>query len=274
MPVTNPQNKFIKEGLAFDDVLLVPARSEILPADADISTRLSRNITLRVPLMLMTADASEAIAIAQAGGMALIEESEGQSDAIKQVKDTGLLCGAIISDTPDILEQVKVLIDAHVDMLVLDAPHGHHTSAADRVHTIKGEYPQAFLMAGGVVTQKGAEALIAAGADALKVGICPLIIPETGVGMPSVTAIYNVSCIAASQSVSVLAHSPVKQSGDVVKALAAGANAVLLNPLLNGNENTMTEIAAQIAGGLRTTMSYCGCGNLKAFHKKSQFITK
>ena len=149
-----------------------------------------------------------------------------------------LLCGAAIGVTANVLERAKALIDAQADVLVLDSAHGHSENIMKCVKMIKEAFPDTPLIAGNIATAEAAEDLIAAGADCLKVGIGPGSICTTrvvaGIGVPQITAVYDVACVAQKYDIPVIADGGIKYSGDIVKALAAGANVVMLGSLLAG----------------------------------------
>ena len=176
-----------------------------------------------------------------------------------------LLCGAAIGVTADILDRAKALIDAQVDVLVLDSAHGHSANIMRCVRMIKEAFPDTPVIAGNIATAEAAEALIKAGADALKVGIGPGSICTTrvvaGIGVPQITAVYDVACVAEKYGIPVIADGGIKYSGDIVKALAAGANVVMLGSLLAGCEEAPG--ATEIFQG-RQFKVYRGMGSLGA----------
>ena len=182
-----------------------------------------------------------------------------------------LLCGAALGVTNDVLERAGALIEAQVDVLVLDSAHGHSKNIADCVRKIKKAYPHIPLIAGNIATAEAAEYLIDAGADCLKVGIGPGSICTTrviaGIGVPQITAIYDVACVANKQNIPVIADGGIKYSGDIVKALAAGANVVMLGSLLAGCEESPG--ATEIFQG-RSFKVYRGMGSLAAMENGSK----
>lgn len=180
-------------------------------------------------------------------------------------KNGRLLCGAAIGVTADVLDRAKALIDAQVDVLVLDSAHGHSKNIITCLKKVKEAFPHIPVIAGNIATAEAAEALIAAGADALKVGIGPGSICTTrvvaGIGVPQITAVYDVACAAAKHNIPVIADGGIKYSGDIVKALAAGANVVMLGSLLAGCEEAPGEM--EIYQG-RSFKVYRGMGSLAA----------
>ena len=390
--------KFGKQGLTFDDVLLIPAESDVTPNMIELRTRLAGNVWLNNPIMTAAMDtvteARMAIAIAREGGIGIIHKNmsiEKQADEVDKVKrsENGvivnpfsltenhfvydadelmgkykisgvpivdnegklvgiitnrdmrfmtdfntriadvmtkdnlvtapvgttlqeaqeilrahkieklplvdqdgylkglitikdieksvqypnsardergrLLCGAAIGVTADILDRAKALIDAQVDVLVLDSAHGHSANIMRCVKMVKEAFPDTPVIAGNIATAEAAEALIQAGADALKVGIGPGSICTTrvvaGIGVPQITAVYDVACVAEKYGIPVIADGGIKYSGDIVKALAAGANVVMLGSLLAGCEEAPG--ATEIFQG-RQFKVYRGMGSLGA----------
>lgn len=396
--------KFGKQGLTFDDVLLIPARSEVTPNMIDLRTTLAGNVRLNVPIMTAAMDtvteAEMAIAIAREGGVGIIHKNmtiEQQADEVDKVKRsengvivnpfsltedrlvsdadelmgkykisgvpivdrTGklvgiitnrdmrflsdyngpisevmtkdnlitvpvgttmeqaqailrqhkieklllvdengylkglitikdiekavqfpnsardaqgrLLCGAAIGVTANVLERTSALIDAQADVLVLDSAHGHSKNIMDTLRIVKEAFPQIPIIAGNIATAQAAEDLIAAGADALKVGIGPGSICTTrivaGIGVPQITAVYDVAQVAQKHGIPVIADGGIKYSGDIVKALAAGADVVMLGSLLAGCEESPSE--TEIYQG-RSFKVYRGMGSLVAMANGSK----
>ncbi len=186
-------------------------------------------------------------------------------------KNGRLLCGAAIGVTANVLERAKALIDAQVDLLSLDSAHGHSDNIIKCVKMIKKEFPHIPVIAGNIATAEAAKDLIEAGADALKVGIGPGSICTTrvvaGIGVPQITAVYDVACVAAKYNIPVIADGGIKYSGDIVKALAAGANVVMLGSLLAGCEEAPG--AVEIYQG-RSFKVYRGMGSLAAMENGSK----
>lgn len=185
-------------------------------------------------------------------------------------KSGRLLCGAAIGITPDVLERAGALIKAQADVLVLDSAHGHSKNIMVTLDKVKNVFPDIPVIAGNVATAAAAEDLIKAGADAVKVGIGPGSICTTrvvaGIGVPQITAIYDCACAAAKYGVPIIADGGIKYSGDIVKALAAGANTVMLGSLLAGCEEAPGDV--EIYQG-RSFKVYRGMGSLAAMKKGS-----
>ena len=248
---TDERQKFTRQGLTFDDVLLIPAESDVLPADIDLHTQLTRRIRLNIPLMSAAMDTVTeyrmAIAIAREGGIGIIHKNMS------------------IGATPDVLDRVHALVEAGVDVLCLDSAHGHSNNILECVRRIKALYPDVQLIAGNVATAEGTRALIEAGADCVKIGIGPGSICTTrvvaGIGVPQITAVYDAACVAAEYGVPIIADGGVKYSGDLAKALAAGANVVMLGSLLAGCEESPGD--TEVYQG-RQFKVYRGMGSLGA----------
>ncbi|MBR3679440.1 MAG: IMP dehydrogenase [Oscillospiraceae bacterium] len=390
--------KFQKEGLTFDDVLLIPGESDVTPNMIQLGTRLAGDVYLNTPIMTSAMDtvteSKMAIAIAREGGIGIIHKNmpiEQQVDEVDKVKrsengvianpfsltedrfvfdadelmgkykisgvpivdreghlvgiitnrdmrfltdfnvpisqvmtkdnlitapvgtnlqdaqeilrsnkieklpivdDNGklcglitikdieksvkypnsardasgrLLCGAAIGVTADVEDRAGRLVDAKADVLVLDSAHGHSANIMNAVRRLKAAFPNTPLIAGNIATAEAAEALIAAGADAIKVGIGPGSICTTrvvaGIGVPQITAIYDAACVAQKHNIPVIADGGIKYSGDIVKALAAGASVVMLGSLFAGCEEAPG--ATEIYQG-RQFKVYRGMGSLGA----------
>lgn len=185
-------------------------------------------------------------------------------------KSGRLLCGAAIGITPDVLDRAGALIKAQVDVLVLDSAHGHSKNIMTTLDKVKNAFPDTPVIAGNVATAAAAEDLIRAGADAVKVGIGPGSICTTrvvaGIGVPQITAVYDCACAAAKYGIPIIADGGIKYSGDIVKALAAGANVVMLGSLLAGCEEAPGDV--EIYQG-RSFKVYRGMGSLAAMKKGS-----
>ena len=402
---TNYSEKFAKEGLTFDDVLLIPAESHVLPKEVDLTTRLTKTIKLNTPLMTAAMDtvteSNMAIAIAREGGIGIIHKNmsiEMQADMVDRVKrsengvivdpfflspqhyvhdaneimaryrisgvpicengklvgiitnrdlrfmteedydqpisavmtkenlvtapvgttlaqaqeilrkhrieklpivddkgnlkglitikdiekavrypnsardaDGRLLCGAAIGATGDVLERVAELVKAQVDVVALDSAHGHNQDVIEAVKRVKKAFPDLQLIAGNVATGEATRALIEAGADCVKVGMGPGSICTTrivaGIGVPQVTAVYDAACVAAKYDIPIIADGGIKYSGDIVKALAAGANVVMVGSLVAGCEESPGE--TELYQG-RQFKVYRGMGSLAAMGQGSR----
>jgi len=279
---------------AFDDVSLVPGYSEILPSQVNVGVILGEKVRLALPILSAAMDtvteSKTAIVMAQNGGLGIIHKNltiEFQAREVKRVKtleshvngsaqaalDTQgrLLCGAAIGPGDDLAERSKALVDAGVDVLVLDTAHGHSKKVAEAVVKIKNWYPQMYVIAGNIVTSEAAEMLAQAGADAVKVGVGPGSICTTrivsGVGVPQFSAIRDVAAVAKKVGVKVIADGGIKYSGDMVKAMAAGADAVMIGSLFAGTEEAPGE---RVVYQGREFKSYRGMGSLEAMQNGSK----
>ncbi len=400
---TNHNEKFRSEGLTFDDVLLIPSRSDVLPRDIKLGTRLTNKIKLNIPLLSAAMDtvteAELAIAIAREGGAGVIHKNmsiEAQMDNVLRVKrsENGvivnpfflspdnyvyeaealmskykisgvpicvdgklvgiitnrdmrflsdysgkindvmtkenlvtapvgttleqaqeilkhckieklplvddeyrlcglitikdiekatrypnsakdangrLICGAAIGVTADVVDRAGGLLEVGADFLSLDSAHGHSKNIIECVKKIKAKYPDCQLVAGNIATAEAAEELIAAGADALKVGIGPGSICTTrivaGIGVPQISAIYDVACVASKYNIPVIADGGIKYSGDLPKAIAAGADSIMIGSLFAGCEESPGE--TEIYQG-RQFKVYRGMGSLAAMENGSK----
>jgi len=184
----------------------------------------------------------------------------------------GQLCvGAAVGTAPDTMERAAALVEAGVDMLVVDTAHGHHINVRNMVKNLKRVYPNLTLVGGNVATPEGVRDLAKCGADVVKVGIGPGSICTTrvvaGVGVPQFTAILECAEEAAKHGISIIGDGGIKYSGDIVKALAAGAYAVMLGSLFAGTEESPGEII--LADG-RTFKSYRGMGSIGAMKEGSK----
>ena len=282
--------KVIKEGYTFDDLLLVPAYSTVVPADVSLKTRLCDGIELSIPVcsaaMDTVTESAMAIALAQSGGIGFIHKNlsvEAQADMVRAVKSAEvtskdaavdsngkLLAGAAVGVSETTMVRVKELVDAGVDILTVDSAHGHSKGVIDTVAKIHKAYPKLPLVGGNIVTSDAAQALIQAGASVLKVGVGPGSICTTrivsGVGVPQLSAISDVVQVAKRYNVGVIADGGIKFSGDIVKALAAGADAVMLGGLLAGCEETPGDIIEVYGKRVKT---YVGMGSLSAMQRGS-----
>lgn len=205
-------------------------------------------------------------------GLITIKDIEKSIVYPNSAKDAGgrLMCAAALGVTSNVLERAAALVERGVDLLVLDSAHGHSENILKCVSKIKEKFPQAQLMAGNVATADGAKALIDAGADAIKVGIGPGSICTTrviaGIGVPQISAIYNAASVASQYGIPVVGDGGLQYSGDIVKALAAGANAVMAGSLFAGcDESPGSE---EIYQGRRFKV-YRGMGSIAAMKEGS-----
>jgi IMP dehydrogenase len=390
--------RIVDQALTFDDVLLVPDHSDILPKDVDLKTRLTQNLSLNIPLLSAAMDtvteSRMGIALSELGGIGIIHKNlsiqaqaaevrkvkkyesgivrdpitirsdnevgdliqltnelnisgmpvvdneelvgivtsrdfryqenhsikvseimtpkerlitakEGESpDVIKRLlqvnriekilliddafKLTGLvtlkdinksldfpdaardsegrlLAGAAIGTKLDTLDRCQALIDAGVDVLVLDSAHGHSEGVLNQIKVVKSNFPNIQVIGGNVATGEGALALVAAGADAVKVGIGPGSICTTrivtGVGVPQITAVAQVADALKTKDIPIIADGGIRFSGDIAKAIAAGGHSIMLGSVLAGTEEAPGEL--ELYQG-RSYKSYRGMGSIGA----------
>ena len=230
-----------KIALTFDDVLLKPRYAGFLRSEINLRTNLTKRIKLDVPLVSSPMDtvteSALAIALAEAGGIGIIHRNlkiADQAAEVAKVKAIGLLVGAAVGSSPGFEDRVKALVAAGVDVIVVDSAHGHALKVITTLAYIKQHF-DVDVIAGNVATAEGAKALINAGADALRVGMGPGAICSTriisGMGVPQLTAIMDTYKVARHHGVPVIADGGISYSGDVVKALAAGASTVMFGRL-------------------------------------------
>lgn len=229
-------------GLTFDDVLLLPSYSDFTRAEIDLSANFTRKIKLSIPLVSSPMDtvteSKLAIALAKLGGIGIIHRNltiEDQAKEVEIVKNKKLLVGAAIAGK-NFEERAKALVNSKIDVIIIDSAHGFTKTIIKAVKLLKKTYPKLEVVAGNVATYDGARGLIKAGVDGLRVGMGPGAICTTriisGMGVPQITAIMETVRAARSanskQTVPVIADGGIKYSGDIVKALAAGASTVMM----------------------------------------------
>lgn len=227
------------EYLTFDDVLLLPGYSDFSRSDISLHSRLTRTISLKIPMVAAPMDtvveSKMAIALGNLGGMGLIHRNlsiQSQADEVKEVKKAGLDAGAAVGASGNYQDRVEALVKAGVDVLVVDSAHGYAKSIIEAVKHIKHVHAHIQVIAGNIATADGAKALIEAGCDGLRVGMGPGAICTTrivsGMGVPQLTAVIDAVSVAKKADVPVIADGGIKYSGDMVKALAAGASSVMM----------------------------------------------
>ena len=206
-------------------------------------------------------------------GLITIKDIEKAIQYPNSAKDNKgrLLAGAAVGVTPDMMDRVEALVNAKVDVVVLDTAHGHSAGVIEAVDRIKSAYPDLQLVAGNVATYEGTEDLIKAGADAVKVGIGPGSICTTrvvaGIGVPQITAIMDSAEAASKYGVPIIADGGIKYSGDIPKAIAAGADTVMIGSLFAGTEESPGDI--EIYQG-RSYKVYRGMGSIAAMASGSK----
>jgi len=274
------REKVVMLGLTYDDVLLLPDASEVVPSEVDTSTRLTRKISLRVPLVSSAMDtvteSKMAIAMAKAGGIGIVHRNLPIEDQVKHVQavkkaDASYLVGAAVGVGDDGFARALAVIEAGVDVVVVDTAHGHHRAVLDAIARIKEAYLQIQIIGGNVATRAGAQALINAGADAVKVGVGPGSICTTrvvaGVGVPQVTAIMEAHKACVKADIPLIADGGLQYSGDIAKAIVAGADTVMLGSLLAGCDESPGELV-ELQG--RKFKAYRGMGSLGAMQSRGE----
>lgn len=242
----------LQEYLTYDDVLLLPRFAEFQRQDISLQTSLTKHISLKLPFVSAPMDtvteSTLAIALAQLGGIGIIHRNltiEHQVEEIKKVKSNNLLVGAAIGASSGFEERALALIQADVDILCIDSAHGHSASIIKAITWLKSLHPSIQIMAGNVATYDGAQALIQAGVDCLRVGMGPGAICTTriisGMGVPQLTAIAETSKAANPAGIPVIADGGIKYSGDMVKAFAAGASMVMMGRMFAQTEESPGE---------------------------------
>ena len=282
--------KVIKEAYTFDDLLLVPGKSVIVPAQVDVRTRLTEKIRLNIPIVSAAMDTVTedrmAIALSTLGGLGFIHKNmpaEVQAQMVQNVKEAPvtsedasvdakgrLIVGAAVGVSANTLERVRALVEAGVDIVTVDSAHGHSQGVIETVKAIRAEFADLDIVGGNIVTAQGATDLIYAGASVVKVGVGPGSICTTrviaGVGVPQLTAVNDVYSVAKQYNVGFIADGGIKLSGDISKALAAGASCVMLGGLLAGSEETPGDVL-EVFG--KKVKSYVGMGSLSAMQRGS-----
>lgn len=278
--------------LTFDDVLLVPAYSEVLPREVSTKARFTRNISLNIPIVSAAMDTvsekAMAIMLARKGGISVVHKNmgiEAQARQIREVKEYPaegdkipcldaegrLRVAAGVGITTDVLDRVTALVEAGVDAIVLDSAHGDSHGVVEALRKIKAVYPELDTVVGNIATAEAAVRLIEAGADSLKVGIGPGSICTTriiaGVGVPQISAIYDVAKAAEGSGVPVIADGGLRYSGDIVKALAAGGDSVMIGSMFAGTDEAPGEIFEE---NERKFKSYRGMGSVDAMKAGSR----
>ena len=268
----------IKEALTFDDVTLVPKYSEILPKDVDTSIKLTKFLKLRIPLLSSAMDtvteSRMAIELGKAGGIGVIHRNldiNNQILEIKKVKKQKLLVGAAVGAGLDEFIRAKAIIKEKVDLIVVDTAHGHTKKVSEIIKFIKSKkHFKTALCAGNIATAEAANFLSKLGVDIIKVGIGPGSICTTrlvaGIGVPQLSAIINVRNGLKNKSVKVISDGGIKYSGDLAKAFAAGADAVMIGSLFAGTDEAPGKL---IKKNGKLFKLFRGMGSVGAMNKGS-----
>ena len=268
----------IKEALTFDDVTLTPKYSDVLPSEVNTTIELSKNLFLKIPLLSSAMDtvteAKMAIAIAKAGGIGVIHRNldiQKQVNEIKKVKAKKLLVGAAVGAGPQELKRAEAILKEKVDLIVVDTAHGHSKKVSEIIKKIKRKKTnKTSICAGNIATSEAAKFLIKLGVDIIKVGIGPGSICTTrlvaGIGVPQLSAILEVKKSVKNKKVKIISDGGIKFSGDIVKALAAGADAVMIGSLFAGTTETPGKL---IKKNGQLYKNFRGMGSIGAMNKGS-----
>ena len=239
----------IKEALTFDDVLLLPKYSNVLPSKTNIFLQLTKNISLKVPFLSSAMDtvteSKMAIAMAKEGGLGVIHRNlntKNQSLEVKKVKQNKLFVGAAIGTNKEDIDRAKSLITNGVDLIVIDTAHGHSEKVLKILTKIKKITKNIPICVGNIATGEAAKKLYNSGADIIKVGIGPGSICTTrmvaGVGVPQISAIIEVKKALNKKNIKIISDGGIKFSGDIAKALAAGADAIMMGSIFAGTDES------------------------------------
>ena len=268
----------IKEALTFDDVTLAPKYSDILPSEVDTSIKLTKDLKLRIPLLSSAMDtvteSRMAIAVANAGGIGVIHrnlEITKQIKEIKKVKKQKLFVGAAVGAGPKELQRAKEILKEGVNLIVVDTAHGHTKKVSEIIKYIKRiKDKKTALCVGNIATPEAAKFLLKLGVDIIKVGIGPGSICTTrlvaGIGVPQLSAILSVRKGIKNKNVKIIADGGIKYSGDLAKAFAAGADAVMIGSLFAGTDEAPGKI---IKKNGKFFKSFRGMGSVGAMNKGS-----
>ena len=268
----------IKEALTFDDVTLVPKYSEILPSEVDTSIILTKFLKLKIPLISSAMDtvteSRMAIAIAKSGGLGIIHRNldiKKQVLEIKKVKKQKLLVGAAVGAGVNELKRAEAILKENIDMIVVDTAHAHTKKVSEIIRFIKKKKSKkTSLCAGNIATAEAAKFLLKLGVDIIKVGIGPGSICTTrlvaGIGVPQLSAILNVRNGIKNKSVKIISDGGIKYSGDLAKAFAAGADAVMVGSLFAGTDEAPGKLIKRKG---KLFKSFRGMGSVGAMNKGS-----
>ena len=268
----------IKEALTFDDVTLAPKYSEVLPSDVDTSIILTKFLKLKIPILSSAMDtvteSKMAIAISKLGGIGVIHrnlEIKKQLQEIRKVKKQKLLVGAAVGAGPKEFKRAEAVLKENVNMIVVDTAHGHTKKVSEIIKFIKKKKnKRTALCAGNIATPEAAKFLQKLGVDIIKVGIGPGSICTTrlvaGIGVPQLSAVLNVRNGIKNKNVKIISDGGIKYSGDLAKAFAAGADAVMIGSLFAGTDETPGKI---IKKNGKLFKSFRGMGSVGAMNKGS-----
>lgn len=283
--------------LTFDDVLLKPGYAGFSRSDIDLTSKVTKNIALKAPLVSAPMDtvteAELAIALGKFGGLGIVHRNltiKEQAAEVAKVKKAGCMVGAAVGSSPGYEERVAALVEAGVDVIVVDSAHGFSKFVIDAITYIKTHH-KVDVIGGNIATAEGAEALIEAGADGLRVGMGPGAICTTrivsGMGVPQLTAIMDTAQVARQHGVPVIADGGINYFGDITKALAAGASCVMMGRLFAATEESPGDIVEftkdQVPARFRSIIdgsakyrfkAYRGMGSIGAMERGKQISSE
>lgn len=269
--------RIIGKGYSYNDVLIIPKYNKVLSRrDVNFETFVTKNHKIKIPILAANMDtvceSEMAIALGKLGGLGVIHRFmtiENQAKEVKRVKEQNLLAAAAIG-IKDFQERAKALVEAGVDIIVIDIAHGHSKYAGKTLDFLKENYPKIDIMAGNIATKDAAEYFISKGADALKVGIGAGSVcttrTMTGIGIPQITAIMDVH-EASQGKIPICADQSIRNPGDVTKALGAGANTVMLGYVFAASEESPGEIIEKDGKKFKI---YRGMASLEAISEKNK----
>ena len=231
----------IKEALTFDDVTLAPNYSAILPSEVITSINLTESLKMKIPLLSSAMDtvteSSMGIAMARSGGLGIIHRNlniEEQIKEIRKVKSKKILVGAAVGASEKELKRAEKILKENLDVIVIDTAHGHTKKVGDIIKKIKKIRPKkTAICAGNIATAEAAKFLVGLGVDIIKVGIGPGSICTTrlvaGIGVPQISAILDIKDALKNKNVNIIADGGIRFSGDIAKAISAGADSVTVS---------------------------------------------
>lgn len=272
------EGKIVSKGITFDDVLLLPGYSDFKRDQISLKTSLSKRISLDIPLISSPMDtvteSKLSITLAQLGGIGIIHRNlsvNKQADEVGKVKRHKYFVGAAVGTSRGFEDRVKALVTAGVDILVLDSAHGYTLFMTKAIRYVKKLYPKVDVVAGNIATAEAAQALISAGVDSLRVGMGPGAICTTrivsGMGVPQITAIVEIAKAVKKSGIPIIADGGIKYSGDMTKALAAGASSCMMGSFFASCEEAPGEIRILTEQQVPSRFKSIINGNPKARYK-------
>jgi len=281
----------IKDSLTFDDVSLVPQHSSVLPSETNTFNKLCDKLNLQIPLMSSAMDtvteSRMAIAISKLGGIGVIHRNlsiEKQVMEIKKVKKNNYLVGAAIGVSPEDFERAEELFKVKTDLIVIDTAHGHTQKVLNMIIKIKKKLKNCTLCAGNIATGRAAKFLADSGVDIVKVGIGPGSICTTrlvaGIGVPQLSAVLEVKKALKNYRTKIISDGGIKFSGDLAKAIAAGADAIMIGSLFSGTIESPGKIIKHKGKFYKNFRGMGSVGAMAAgsadryFQKKSKNVSK